>query len=257
MAEGLLVTPRFVRTVNEDHQRLMGEPLNRPQKRARYPVMSASGGIKFYKLTGAAYIYRGSHLNGVAAEEVRASSLNGGRVVWSTVRTGVTLYCGSNGVYVQRDGGTIGNDPGDPGGGDPNDPPPCPPYCTFTGNSSIVAAAETAPSWKFLGSAAAAQTAGSFATTTTSSVFAVTGMNKNGMDFTIGQWESTWVGVTAGDITAGYGNVTIDGIGTIAASMVCSDAISEGSAVQVIFRELGGVGGFAIVGRICCPGYDV
>ena len=258
MAEGLLVTPAFVKAVREHERRLNNEPVNRVQKDRRWPILSGGAPIKFFRLTGSTYIYRGSHPNGVAAEEVRADTTDHGRITWKTVRT-TTLWCGNNGVYVQRDGGTVGNNPGDPDGGDPENPPPCPPNCTFTGNSNpIQSTVPTAPAWWYLGSTAASQQTGSFSQSASSSamVYAVTGMNQNGLDFTIGQWESVFVGVTVDDITGSYGNITIDGIGTVAASVLCTEGISEGSTVDVRFRELGGAGGFVIVGRICCPGYD-
>lgn len=257
--DGLLVTPAFAKAVRSHDLRLNGEPLNRPQPRGRYPVIGGGKGVKFFRLTGSTYIHRGSHPNGVEAEEVRVSSIDHGRVTWQLVRKIEHLYCGSNGVYVQRDSGLIGNDPGDPGGGRPEDPPPCPPYCEFTGNSGIATAAATAQSWRFLGSASRATTAGAFSSAAGgfASVYAVTGLNQNGYDFTIGQWESVFIGVAAEDITGGYGNVSIDGIGTVPAFMLCTDDISDGSSVQVIYRELGGIGGFAIIGPICCPGYGV
>lgn len=260
MSQGYLVSEDFVRQSRWMYRRLHGDPINRPQKRAKYPILPRAPGVKFYILTEDTYLYRGSHRDYVAASEVQFDTTNLNRATFKVVREDVQLYCGHNGVYVQRDTGLVGNDPGDPdGGGDPDVPPPCPPNCVFTGNGSVSAdVASTAPDWWFLGGnqPTANISATAAANSTTPTLFAVTGMKRNGIDFTFGQWESRWIGVIQGDVTAGTADVEIDGIGQVAAAVICSDPLSDGTTVDVMFRDLGGAGGFAVVQAICCPGYD-
>jgi hypothetical protein len=259
MPQGYLVDEAFIRAVQR-HDKALRSPDHVP-RRGRYPVGGGKPGVRFYRLSGANYIHRGSHPAGVEAEEVRVDGTDGGRVTFTTVRSDVILYCGNNGVYVQRDSGRLGNDPGDPDGGDPDDPPPCPPNCTFTGNSPVSSTlAASAPAWWFIGKNAEGLTAGSAATSDSVQCFAVTGMKQNGIDFTIGSWELSWVGVLTENMTGGSGtsgNVRISGLGAVTAFKLCGEGISSGSAVHVIYRELAGIGGFAIVAAICCPGYEV
>lgn len=240
-------------------RREAARPRNPAPKQSMWPRGTATPPQRFYRLIGANYIYRGSHPDGIAAEEVKVAGIDHGRIVWETIREVDALYCGSNGVYVQRDSGRIGNDPGDPSnGGDPDDPVPCPPNCIFTGNGAAFSTEVTSPpDWWFTGSAAAEIAAGANATVSTAQVYAVTGQRLGGYDFTTGSWETQWVGVLDEDLDGGsFANVTIDGIGSVPAFSLCTDGVSEGSTVLVIWRELAGIGGFAIVGRVCCVGYD-
>lgn len=232
-------------------------PRNERLPEPRGPRGNGSPPLRHYRLTGASYIHRGSHPNGVTADEVAVAGLNGGRVTWTTIRSGITLYCGSNGVYLQRDAGSIGNDPREPDGGDDDEDPPCPPNCTFTGNSQVIyAGSESPPAWWFQGADAPSSQQASGAAG--ASVFAVTGQRIKGIDFTVGQWETQFVGVVQDDLTTQtYGDVSIDGLITVSAYRFCSEGLSSGTLVDVRYRELGGLGGFVIIDRICCPGFTL
>lgn len=255
MAQGYLLDEESIKAIRSMRNRQGWEPINRVGRRARWPIGSGGGGRKWYQLAEGTVFYRGSHPDGVDATEVAIDGVNFGRATVKPVRTGVTLYVGPEfrGAYIQR-GSTFGNDPGDPGGGDPGDDPPCPPNCIFTGNGQIVTS--TSPEWWLLASPTESRTATAAGD---AAIFAVGGYKAAGKEFAGSGGEFTWIGVMGEDIAASgsSGSVLIDGTVEVTAFKLCAEGLSDGSPVHVIFRELGGIGGFVIVGRACCPGYDL
>lgn len=265
MAKGYTLDAASVQAIAEDHRRLAGTSLTRKLGRSKYPILGGGEELLHFRLTGANYIHRGSHPDGVDAVEVRLASIDSaGRAVWEQVGDTVKLYCASNGVYVQRDSGRVGNNPTEPGGGDPAEPPPCPPFCNFTGHGQLSAEVTNPPAWWRTGTAAAEILPTALEGIAPSTVYAVTGKRiaaSNGETYnvTVGQWESEFIGVVGSDDIDGgeFGSVTIDGIGTVQAGVFCTDGVSGTSTVKVHYREMAGAGGFVITQMICCVGYEL
>lgn len=256
MTQGYLVDEASIRSMRDMRMRLGWEPLNRVGKRARWPIGGSGGSrLKYYRLQEGNIFHRGSHPNGAAVDEYAITGTDNGRATLTLSRSDLILYVGPTfrGAYIQR-GGTFGNNPGDPDGGGEDEPPPCPPNCIFNPHGAIVTA--DSPEWWTLGSSNSPSVPGGSASAT---IFAIGGFKAGGKIFAETGGEPGWVAVTNADFLSAtsYGSVLLDGQVEVDAWKMCSEGISSGTPVYVIYRELSGIGGFSIIGPICCPGFTL